>query len=106
MAISLPSAFIERYCSKLNINKDYTTLCRFVANKIEKANSIPDNTPHSIAAGIIYFVCQTFLLNPSKADISNVCKVSEVTISKCAKKLETLKQELIPPSVMQKFMNA
>jgi transcription initiation factor TFIIB len=103
MTITLPSAFIERYCSKLNINKDFTMLCRFIASKIEKANSIPDNTPHSIAAGIIYFVCQTFLLNPSKSDIATVCKVSEVTISKCAKKLETMKQELVPPSVMQKF---
>jgi transcription initiation factor TFIIIB Brf1 subunit/transcription initiation factor TFIIB len=104
MGITLPSAFIERYCSKLNINKDFTNLCRFIANKIEKTNSIPDNTPHSIAAGIIYFVCNTFALTPAKADIAAVCKVSEVTISKCSKKLESMKQDLIPPSVMQRFM--
>jgi transcription initiation factor TFIIB len=103
LGVTLPSAFIERYCSKLNINKDQTMLCKFIANKVEKANIIQDNTPHSIAAGIIYFVCQSFNLSQTKGDIAIVCKVSEVTISKCFRKLETVKGELIPPCVMKKF---
>ena len=53
-----PIAFIERYCSRLNLNKELTMVCKFVANKIEKNNIIPENTPHSVAAGIVYFVSQ------------------------------------------------
>ena len=30
------AAFIERFCSKLNINNELTKLCKFVAMKIEK----------------------------------------------------------------------
>ena len=78
-------------------------LCKFIASKVEKANIIQDNTPHSIAAGIIYFVCQSFNMSQSKADIATVCKVSEVTISKCYRKLELIKNDLIPPCVMKKF---
>ena len=103
LGITLPSAFIERYCSKLNVNKNHTMLCKFIASKVEKANSIPDNTPHSIAAGIIYFVCQTFNMSQTKGDIASVCKVSEVTISKCYRKLETIKHDLIPPCLIAKM---
>ena len=64
-----PLSFIERYCSKLNINNELTNLCKFVATKIEKNNLIPENTPHSISAGIIYFVSQYCNLNNSKSTI-------------------------------------
>jgi transcription initiation factor TFIIIB Brf1 subunit/transcription initiation factor TFIIB len=65
---------------------------------------IPDNTPHSIAAGIIYFVCQLFDVTHSKNDIAAICKVSEVTISKCYRKLESIKGNLIPPSMIPPSM--
>ena len=42
-----PIAFIERYCSKLNLNKELTMVCKFVAKKIEQNNIIPENTTHS-----------------------------------------------------------
>ena len=53
-----PENFIERFCSKLNINKELTKVCMFVAHKIEENNYIPENTPISVAAGIVYFVAQ------------------------------------------------
>ena len=61
-----PEDFIDRYCSKLNINQELTKCCKFVALRIQKNNLIPENTPHSIAAGIIYFIGQTCNLNCSK----------------------------------------
>ena len=100
LGVTLPSAFIDRYCSKLNINKDHTMLCRFIASKVERLNLIPDNTPHSIAAGIIFFVCQVFSMAQSKGDIAAICKVSEVTISKCYRKLDSIKISLVPPSLI------
>ena len=69
-------------------------VCKFVANKIEENNIIPENTPHSVAAGIVYFVSQTCNLNVSKKNVNSVSKISEVTINKCNKKLDKIKNEL------------
>ena len=98
-----PLSFIERYCSKLNINNELTKLCKFIATKIEKNNLIPENTPHSISAGIIYFVSQYCNLNISKSTINNISKISEVTINKCFKKLEFHKAVLIPEVILKKY---
>tara|TARA_E500000178_G_scaffold56945_1_gene53437 strand:- start:1152 stop:2189 length:1038 start_codon:yes stop_codon:yes gene_type:complete len=92
-----PISFIERYCSRLNISSSYTKLSQFIAIKIEKNNIMPENTPHSVAAGIIYFVSQEFKLNINKKDINIVSEISEVTINKCYRKIEKLKDSLIPP---------
>ena len=78
-------------------------LSKFIANKIEQNNIITDNTPHSIAAGIIYFVSQTCGLNISKLDINIKCGVSEVTINKCFKKMDTIKNDLIPKCILDKY---
>ena len=98
-----PLAFIERYCSKLNINQELTKLCKFVAMKIEENNIIPENTPHSIAGGIIYFVSQICNLNITKTAINNISKISEVTINKCYKKLEQHREILIPKIILDKY---
>ena len=98
-----PTSFIDRYCSRLNINSELTKLCLFIANKIEKQGLIPENTPHSISAGIVYFVSIKCNLNISKKDINNVSKISEVTINKCFKKLEKFESKLIPPSIKNKY---
>ena len=97
-----PTAFIERYCSRLNLNKELTMVCKFVASKIEKNNLIPENTPHSVAAGIVYFVSQTCNLNVSKKNVNTVSEISEVTINKCYKKLDKIKHELIPGIIIKK----
>jgi len=98
-----PEDFIERFCSKLNINGELTKVCQFIAMKIEKENLMPENTPHSIAAGIIYFICQVFHLNVNKKDIKNVSEISEVTINKCFKKLEKKTTELVPVVILKKY---
>ena len=99
-----PEAFIERYCSRLNINQELTKLSMFIALRIHKNNYIPENTPHSIAAGIIYFISQTCNLNISKKDVNRISEISEVTINKCFKKLESLKNDLIPNKILQKYV--
>jgi len=101
-----PSAFIERYCSKLGINKELTTVCLFVANRIQKARKIPENTPHSVAAGIVYFVSQVCHLNISKKHVNIISEISEVTINKCYKKLLTIHttDQLIPTVILTKYL--
>jgi transcription initiation factor TFIIIB Brf1 subunit/transcription initiation factor TFIIB len=78
-------------------------LCKFVAFKIEQLKLIPENTPHSIAGGIIYFISQICNLNITKSAINNVSKISEVTINKCYKKLENYKNILIPETILKKY---
>lgn len=99
-----PDSFIERYCSKLSVNTELTKLCQFVARKVEKQGLMPENTPHSIAAGVIFFVAQMCNLNVSKLDVKNVSEISEVTINKCYKKLEKIKDELIPRVILTKYL--
>ena len=98
-----PQNFIERFCSKLNINNELTKLCKFVAMKIEKENLIPENTPQSVAAGIIYFISQICNLNVSKKNVNIASNTSEVTINKCYKKLEKIKDKLIPNKIIVKY---
>ena len=72
---------------------------------IEKKDLIPENTPHSIAAGIVYYVAQSCNLNICKKSVNQVSEISEVTINKCFKKLEQLKIELIPRQILNKYNN-
>jgi transcription initiation factor TFIIB len=104
LCTTTPSSFIDRFCSKLNINNELTMLSKFIANKLENQNIISDNTPHAIAAGIIYFISQNCNLNISKMDIKQICGVSEVTINKCFKKMENIKSNLIPKCILDKYM--
>jgi transcription initiation factor TFIIB len=105
LCATLPSSFIERYCSRLNFNKEMTMLSKFVANKIEKENIITDNIPHAIAAGIVYFISQVCQIDITKQEVKVICGVSEVTINKCYKKLEKIKDDLIPLVILNKYSN-
>tara|TARA_A100001015_G_C15025734_1_gene730398 strand:+ start:1281 stop:2318 length:1038 start_codon:yes stop_codon:yes gene_type:complete len=98
-----PESFIERYCSKLNINKELTNLAMFISIRILEKNIIPENTPNSISAGIIYFITQECNLNVTKKQISNISEISEVTINKCYKKLIPYKNYLIPRVILNKY---
>ena len=98
-----PCDFIDRYCSRLNMNNELTKFCKFIAVRIDKNNLMPENTPHSIASGVIYFVCMNCQLNISKRDIHNISEISEVTINKCFKKLDTMSDKLLPQAIIQKY---
>jgi transcription initiation factor TFIIB len=98
-----PESFIDRYCSRLNINAELTKVCKFVAIRIQRNNLIPENTPHSVAAGIVYFIAQACNMNVSKRDISSISEISEVTINKCYKKLADMTNILIPNAILEKY---
>jgi transcription initiation factor TFIIB len=103
LCIMTPSLFIERYCSKLQMKNELIMLAKFITKKIETQNSIIDNTPHAIAAGVIYFIshhCNQYI---TKSNIKQICGVSEVTINKCFKKLEQMKETLIPTCILEKY---
>ena len=99
-----PESFIDRYCSELNINNELTKLCKFICVKIEKDKLMPENTPQSIAAGVVYFISQLCNLNVSKKSVHGVSKISEVTINKCYKKIEEFKERIVPAVIMKKYV--
>jgi len=101
-----PDAFIERYCSRLNMNNELTKLCQFISIKIEKNGYMPENTPHSIAAGVVYYISQLCNLNISKKDVKLVSEISEVTINKCFKKIEKMKDDLVPGVILKKYCSS
>ena len=100
---STPSAFIERYCSRLAMSNELSLLTKFIAEKLENDHVISDNTPQSSAAGITYFVANICGMSVTKADIKNVCGVSEVTINKCFRKLILIKDRIIPKCIIKKY---
>ena len=99
---SNPLDYIDRFCSKLNIPVDLKFIAEIIAIKAitSEYNIVNDNTAPSISAGSIYLVCILFNYNITKKIISDVSKISEVTISKCYKKLHMYKTKLLPISVV------
>lgn len=98
-----PSAFIERYCSKLEMNQELTKVCLFIAMKIEKQNILKDKSPHSIATGILYLVIRECNQSIDKKILKDVSNISEVTINKVYKMLYDMKTELIPAVILKKY---
>ena len=78
-------------------------MSKFIATKVENDEIITNNTPHSIAAGIIYYISQKCNLNFTKQNIKAICGVNEVTINKCYQKLDAYHMGLMPLAIQQKY---
>jgi len=87
--------FISRFGSNLNMNWDDIQKCKEIAKKIDDLEIVSENAPTSAAAGILFFYCNVHDINFTKKQISEVCSVSEVTITKCFKKLQKYKGHII-----------
>ena len=97
-----PLDYIDRFCSKLSIPDKIKNISEIVSIKAitYNYNIVNDNTAPSISAGSVYLVCMLFNYNITKKDISNISKISEVTISKCYKKLYLHKNNIVPKSIL------
>lgn len=89
-----PKHFIARFCNKLKMDDEVTKRIIDICNISIDKNIISENTPPSIAAGCIFYFIKNNEISISKKDISEICKISEVTINKCTKKLEKNKHLL------------
>ena len=87
--------FIGRFCSKMNMNLEMRNVCKSVVRKAEELGVMTENTPPSIAAGAIYLCNIIYGWGVAKRDMSDACEVSQVTISKCYKKLFAFKQHIM-----------
>ena len=80
--------FITRFSHNLHLGDKQIKQINHISDLCQDLHLISDNTPPSMASGCIYLYVKVQNLEISKKDISLICKISEVTINKCAKKLE------------------
>jgi transcription initiation factor TFIIIB Brf1 subunit/transcription initiation factor TFIIB len=98
-----PFDYIDRFCSNLAIDLDVKHICQFVVFEAMRRDIFDDNTPPSIAAGAIFLVASVFKIRITKVQVHLATKISEVTISKCFKKLNQHKETLFPKAAIQKY---
>ena len=102
---SNPLDYIDRFCSKLSVPIDIKHIAEFIAVKSKTSidNLVEDNTSPSIAAGAIYLACSLCNQNITKRHVSIACKISEVTIAKCYKKLYQNRDKVFPKAACIKY---
>lgn len=98
-----PKDFILRFCSNLNLDQSIIDLCIHIVDITEEYGIVSENSPSSIACGIIYLSCVVCNADVNKKDISLATKVSEVTINKCFKKLYSYRENILPSHIIQKY---
>ena len=84
--------FTERFCHKLNISHLHQVEISKLSKLCETLGLVNDNTPPAMASGCIYLYLKHKQIEMDKKNISEICKISEVTINKCAKKIELVKE--------------
>jgi transcription initiation factor TFIIB len=100
---SCPSDFIQRFGSKLNIGKEVIELCKFVVIKADDLNIVSENTPPSIAAASIYLCNIICSLGIQKKDLATICEISQVTLTKCYKKLYNYRGHLFSKEAINTY---
>ena len=87
--------FIDRFCTKLNLSSEDISNIKSISSLAQLHKLVNENTPPSMAGGCIYLYIKLSGLDIHKKQISEICKISEVTINKCYKKLEPHIDKLI-----------
>ena len=82
-----PKEFVNIYCNKLNLPADIKRLCLILCERTIKLGILKNNTPPSVAGGIVYLLITKLKLDVSKVALINIIKISEVTLNKTFKKL-------------------
>lgn len=95
--------FIQRFCSKLGLDNEIRDLCKSIVAKADEICVVSENTPPSISAGSIYLCNVVCGLGISKKDMATACELSQVTLSKCYKKLYDHRSLLFTPEAVYKY---
>lgn len=84
---SKSSDFIERFAEKLSLDEQYTKIAKDISTNIHKLDIASTHEPPSVAAGCILLVSIMYHLDITKKQISEVFKISDVTISKTYRRI-------------------
>jgi len=98
-----PDDFIDRFCNKLKIEETMRYKINKLCEKVIRLNIISPATPPSIASGCIYYICKLEKISITKKDISETCKISEVTINKCMKKIDVYDKKEKSAIIIQRY---
>lgn len=82
-----PEDFIARFGSKLSMNYEDIQKCKALAKKLETLEIVSENAPTSVAASTLWYFCNKNHIDFEKKQIASICEVSEVTITKCCKRI-------------------
>ena len=96
MESSKPDDFISRFCSKLNMTAEMKDVCKVIVKRANDLGLVSENTPPAVAAGTIYMCNMILNWGFSKKEVSDACEISQVTISKCYKKMSPFESVLLP----------
>lgn len=94
MESTMADDFINRFSSKLGLDTIQKDKCRQIVNIVEELSIVSENTPPSIVAGCIFLCSVIYDWNLCKKDIAASCDISQVTVSKCFKKLIEYKETI------------
>ena len=84
---SKSSDFIERFASKLSLEAQYIKIAKDISTNIHKLDVASTHEPPSVAAGCILLISVMYHLDITKKQISDVFKISDVTISKTYRRI-------------------
>jgi len=101
--VTSPLCYIERFCNIAGISEKHTDIGKFISYRCAKLGVSNTNTPLSISAGILYLLSTFYKYSLKKQEIYNICKISDVTISKCFKKLVEHIEFLLPLEEREKI---
>ena len=79
--------FIDRFASKLNLTKEHIKIAKDISTNIHKLDIASTHEPPSVAAGCILMVSIIYRLDITKKQISEVFRISDVTISKTYRRI-------------------
>ena len=112
MSSTKAADYVSQPLSKLPISRNTFIILKenatLIANEAERLEICPENMPPSLAAGVIAFVLthssssSTSISGISIERIASVCDISEGTLNKCLKKLETRFEDLKKVMVFEK----
>jgi len=79
--------FIERFAKKLNIDNDFIKIAKDISENIHKLDIASTHEPPSVAAGCLLLIINMYHLDITKKQISDIFKISDVTISKTYRRI-------------------
>lgn len=99
MESTSPENFISRFCSKLSLDSHRRELCRAILARADELSLVSENTPPSVAAGSIFLCNVVGDWGLTKKELGEACEISQVTISKCYKKMCQHVEALFSPEI-------
>lgn len=95
-----PADFIARFCSRLDLDGRMRDFCKDIINRADALSIVCENTPPSVAAGIIYLCNVICGWGINKQVLSDACEISQVTVTKCFNRYMEHKDVLFPQQVL------